>query len=69
MKGKNLVEACANVLVTSGYTDYAKNLWKPGPPKKSNIYSEISFVTRTGTEKHSFTVAPGRNLIALQAWM
>ena len=26
MKGKNLVEACANVLVTSGYTDYAKNL-------------------------------------------
>ena len=26
MKGKHLVEACANVLVTSGYTDYAKNL-------------------------------------------
>ena len=38
MKGKHLVEACANILVTSGYTDYAKNLWKSGPDFCSSNY-------------------------------
>ena len=31
IKGKNPAEAWAKVLVTSGYTNYARNLRKPGP--------------------------------------
>ena len=48
MKGKNLVETCANVLVTSGYTDYAKNLWKSGPDFFQKITCEIFAVTSRG---------------------
>ena len=45
MKGKNLVEACANVLVTSGYTDYAKNLRNYGPEFFQKKYLHFLAVT------------------------
>ena len=44
-KGNNLVQSGEKVLATSGYTNYAKNLPKPGAKTVPLITCEVSAIT------------------------